>query len=179
VARRNLGPVLLYERRPDGLFQTFQVTKWFWRDPATQAGKRPVTMMHSALASRMRKPISSILVSMVLLRTRLTMLFLFLEVCSVATAQVEHSNVLSARLENIAMVPDKASIHVNIRNAGARTNTAFSIAFYQLNPNRERTPCGGRGADMIDWSDPMPGRSIYIHMRRNWVPPNGTNWLST
>ena len=41
VARRNLGPVLLYERRPDGLFQTFHVTKWFWRDPAIQAGKRP------------------------------------------------------------------------------------------------------------------------------------------
>lgn len=39
VARRNLGPVLLYERRPDGLFQTFHVTKWFWRDPATQARK--------------------------------------------------------------------------------------------------------------------------------------------
>jgi hypothetical protein len=35
----NLGPVLVYERRPDGLFQTFHVTKWFWRDPATQAGK--------------------------------------------------------------------------------------------------------------------------------------------
>ena len=41
MARRNLGPVLLYERRPDGLFQTFHVTKWFWRDPAIQAGKRP------------------------------------------------------------------------------------------------------------------------------------------
>jgi len=39
VARRNLGPVLLYERRPDGLFQTFHLTKWFWRDPATQARK--------------------------------------------------------------------------------------------------------------------------------------------
>ncbi len=28
--------------------------------------------------------------------------------------------------------------------------------------------------DMIDWSDPMPGRSLYVHSRRNWVPPKGT-----
>lgn len=27
---------------------------------------------------------------------------------------------------------------------------------------------------MIDWSDPMPRRNIYVHMRRNWIPPNGT-----
>jgi hypothetical protein len=111
---------------------------------------------------------------MVLVRTRLTVVFLFLEACSVATAQLGPSSVLSARIENIAAVPDKASIQVNIRNTGERPITAFSIDFYQLNPNGERTPCGGRGADMIDWSDPMPGRSIYVHMRRNWIPPNGT-----
>ena len=72
------------------------------------------------------------------------------------------------------MVPDKASIHVNIRNAGERPITAFAIAFYLPNPTGERIPCGGRGVDMIDWSDPMPGRSIYVHLRRNWIPPNGS-----
>jgi hypothetical protein len=112
-------------------------------------------------------------VSIVLLRTRLTLFFIFLAAGSVATAQLGPSNVLSARLENIATVPDKASIHVNVRNTGARPITAFSIRFSQLKPEGDRIPCGGRGADMIDWSDPMPGRSIYIHMRRNWIPPNG------
>jgi hypothetical protein len=119
-------------------------------------------------------PVSSILVSMLLLGVRWSLLLLFFEACSVTAAQLGPSNVLSARLENIATVPEKASIHVNIRNTGERPITAFSIGFYQLNPNGERTPCGGRGADMIDWSDPMPGRNIYIQMRRNWIPPNGT-----
>jgi hypothetical protein len=111
---------------------------------------------------------------MLCMGTRPTVLFLFLEACSVATAQLGPPNVLSARLENISLVPDKASIHVNIRNTGERPITAFSIDFYQLSQNGERIPCGGRGADMIDWSDPMPGRSIYVHMRRNWIPPNGS-----
>jgi len=93
---------------------------------------------------------------------------------SVATAQVSASNVRSARLESIATVPDRASIHVIIRNNAARPITAFSVQFYKVQPNGQRTPCGGRGADMIDWSDPMPGRDIYIHMRRKWIPPNGT-----
>jgi len=93
---------------------------------------------------------------------------------SAATAQVAPSNVLSARLESIAAVPDRASIHVKIRNNAARPITAFSVRFYKVQPNGERTPCGGRGVDMIDWSDPMPGQNIYIHMRRNWIPPNGT-----
>src|SRR5260370_9070463 len=96
------------------------------------------------------------------------------EGCSVATAELGPSKVLSARLENVTAVPDRASIHVNIRNTGERPITAFSLDFYVLNPKGERIPCGGRGADMIDWSDPMPGRGIYVHMRRNWIPPNGT-----
>jgi hypothetical protein len=110
---------------------------------------------------------------MLFMGPRLTALFLSLTACSVAAAQFGPSNVFSARLENIALVPEKASIHVSIRNTGGRPITAFSIDFYQLNPNGERIPCGGRGADMIDWSDPMPGRNLYIHMRRNWIPPNG------
>jgi hypothetical protein len=27
---------------------------------------------------------------------------------------------------------------------------------------------------MIDWSDPMPGKNLYIHMHRRWVPTSGT-----
>jgi len=99
---------------------------------------------------------------------------LFFAVCSLAAAQFGPSKVVSARLENITVVPDKASIHVNIRNSGDRPITAFSIDFYVLDAKGERIPCGGRGVDMIDWSDPMPGRNLYIHMRRNWTPPNGT-----
>jgi hypothetical protein len=79
-------------------------------------------------------PVSSILVSMLLLGVRWSLLFLFLEACSVAAAQLGPSNVLSARLENIATVPEKASIHVNMRNTGERPITAFSIGFYQLTP---------------------------------------------
>jgi hypothetical protein len=116
---------------------------------------------------------SGILVSMKLIGPRLTAPFLFFAACSVANAQFGPPSVLSARLENIALVPDQASIHVNIRNIGERPITAFSIDFYQLKPNGEHIPCGGRGADMIDWSDAMPGRGIYVHMRRNWIPPNG------
>ena len=42
VARRNLGPVLLYERRPDGLFQTFHVDEMVLEEiRATQARKAP------------------------------------------------------------------------------------------------------------------------------------------
>jgi hypothetical protein len=33
----------------------------------------------------------------------------------------------------------------------------WCLLFFLLNPNGERTPCGGRGVAMIDWSDPMPG----------------------
>jgi hypothetical protein len=82
--------------------------------------------------------------------------------------------VFAARIENIALVPDRASIHVDIRNTGERPITAFAIAFYLPSPNGERIPCGGRGVDMIDWSDPMPGRGISVHMRRNWIPPDGS-----
>jgi hypothetical protein len=28
---------------------------------------------------------------------------------------------------------------------------------------------------MIDWSDPMPGRGILVHMRRNWIAPDGAS----
>jgi hypothetical protein len=111
---------------------------------------------------------------MVLMRTRLIVGFLFLGACSEASAQFGPSNVVSARLENIGTSPDQTTTHVNIRNTGEHPITAFSIVYYQFKTNGERIPCGGRGADMIDWSDPMPGRNIYVHMRRNWIPPNGT-----
>jgi hypothetical protein len=111
---------------------------------------------------------------MVYRSTGFTVLALVHTACFVVAAQPAPSNVRSARIENTSTDPDKAKIQVEIRNTGERTITAFSINFYQLNPNGERIPCGGRGADMIDWSDPMPGRGIYVHMRRNWIPPNGT-----
>lgn len=109
------------------------------------------------------------------MRALLNVLFVSLGMPLVASAQlVGASNVFSARIESATAVPDKASIHVNLRNIGQHPVTAFSIAFSHLNGSGERVPCGGRGVDMIDWSDPMPGRSLYIHMRRNWVPSNGT-----
>jgi hypothetical protein len=95
--------------------------------------------------------------------------------CAAALAQPGSPQVLSAKLENILVVPKMESIHVDIRNTGERPITAFSLSYYRLNANGESTPCGGRGADMIDWSDPMPGRNLYVHMRRNWIPPNGTH----
>ena len=104
----------------------------------------------------------------VLIAQKSAALFFFLPGCFVAYAQLlGTSNVLSARIENALAVADKASIQVTIKNTGERPITAFSIGFSHLNANGERVPCGGRGADMIDWSDPMPGRGIYIHMRRN------------
>jgi hypothetical protein len=111
---------------------------------------------------------------MVLTRARFLVLFLLPGACSVAAAQFGPSNIVSARIEDIATSPDQATTHVKIRNTGERPITAFSIVFFQLKPNGERMPCGGRGADMIDWSDPMPGRNIYVHMRRNWIAPNAT-----
>src|SRR5258707_14836945 len=100
------------------------------------------------------------------MRTGLIALFFFLAAGSLATAQLGPSNIVSAKIESIATVPDKAAIHVEIRNTGGRPITAFSIDFYRPSPNGERIPCGGRGADMIDWADPMPVRNIYVHMRR-------------
>src|SRR5882724_9086390 len=109
---------------------------------------------------------------MALTRVRLTLLLLaVVNLCSVATGQASSSSVRAAEIENLTIVPDKASIHVKVRNVGDRPITAFSIAFVRLGWNGERIPCGGRGMDMIDWSDPMPGRSLYVHSRRNWVPP--------
>jgi hypothetical protein len=106
------------------------------------------------------------------LRARLIVLFVFLIAGSLSSAQFAPSNVLSARLEDIATVSDRVNVH--IRNTGERPITAFSIQSYQLRPDGERKHCGGRGPDMIDWSDPMPGTGVYVHMRRNWIQPNGT-----
>lgn len=105
---------------------------------------------------------------------RLALACFFLAVCSVAAAQSVPSSVFSASLENITPVPDKGSIHVIVRNTGNRAITASAIRFYVPGPNGERVLRGGRGADMIDWSDPMPVSGILVHMRRNWIPPNGT-----
>jgi hypothetical protein len=97
---------------------------------------------------------------------------------AVAFAQlIGPSNVYSARINRAEAVVEKASIHVTIKNASERPITAFSVAFSQLNAAGERVPCGGRGVDMIDWSDPMPGRNLYVHMRRNWIPGGGTAML--
>jgi hypothetical protein len=107
-------------------------------------------------------------------RDWLALVCFFLATSSAAIAQLGPASVFSASLEGVTPVPEKAAIRVNIRNTGDRAITAIWIDFYQLAPNGERVPCGGRGADMIDWSDPMPVRGILVHMRRNWIPPNGT-----
>ena len=87
------------------------------------------------------------------------------------------SSVFSARIDHADAVVEKASVHVTIKNTGELPITAFSLSFSHLNAAGERVPCGGRGVDMIDWSDPMPRRNIYVHMRRKWIPPGGTATL--
>jgi hypothetical protein len=111
------------------------------------------------------------------MRIRLTMFFLISGECFIGPAQSGSSTIQSARIENVATIPDKGGIRFGVRNIGERQITAFSAEFYVQSANGERIPCGGRGMDMIDWSDPMPGRGIYVHMRRNWLPPNGIGSL--
>jgi hypothetical protein len=104
--------------------------------------------------------------------------FLAMLGCSVGAAQmIAPSNVMTARIDRAEGAADKGSIHVSIKNTGERPVTAFSVGFSHLNAAGEHVPCGGRGVDMIDWSDSMPGRSLYVHMRRNWIPPGGTATL--
>jgi hypothetical protein len=111
----------------------------------------------------------------VLMGARLVALLLFAGLCFVANAQLPGpTNVVSARIESVAAVPERTGLHIAMRNIGQRPITAFSIGFSHVDSSGDRVPCGGRGMDMIDWSDPMPRLNIYIHMRRNWVPPNGT-----
>src|SRR5258708_39549255 len=98
---------------------------------------------------------------------------LLLGVGSAVKAQVRPPNVTAARLENIAAVPDRSGIRLDVRNTGQRAITASFVEFSQQGANGESIPCGGRGGDMIDWSDPMPGRKIYVHMGPNWIPPGG------
>jgi hypothetical protein len=104
------------------------------------------------------------------MRTPLAVLLLL----AAASAQVAPTNVVSATVEGAVPIPDKQSIHVTLRNIGARPITAFSLAFTRIARDGQRIPCGGRGVDMIDWSDPMPGRNLYVSMRRTWITPNGT-----
>lgn len=94
-----------------------------------------------------------------------------------AAARFAPSSIDSAKIEQIEVDAGKSAIRVNIRNTGELPITAFSILFYQVKSSGERVPCGGRGADMIDWSDPMPRSNVYIHMRRNWIEPHASQWF--
>jgi len=106
------------------------------------------------------------------IRVGLSILFV-IGLGSEVKAQVQLSNVTAAHVEHIAAIPERSGILVDIRNSGQRAITAFFVEFFQSGANGESIPCGGRGADMIDWSDPMPGRNIYVHLRRNWILPGG------
>jgi hypothetical protein len=109
---------------------------------------------------------------------RLEIVWCLVHYGSLASAQIiGPSNVISAHIDGVEAVTEKAGIHVAIKNAGERPITAFSVGFSHVNISGERVPCGGRGIDMIDWSDPMPTRNLYVHMRRNWIPPAGTATL--
>jgi hypothetical protein len=108
-------------------------------------------------------------------RALFIVLFVFLTASSVATAQFAPPNIFSAKIEDIETSSDKVIVH--LRNTGERTITAFSIHLYRLKPDGERSLCSERGQDMIDWSDPMPGRGIYAHMRRNWIASNESQSL--
>jgi hypothetical protein len=101
----------------------------------------------------------------------------FLHACTAFGQLVGPSNVFSARIDSAVAVTDKASIHVIVKNTAEHPITAFSVGFSHLNASGERIPCGGRGVNMIDWSDPMPGRNLFVHMRRSWVSPKGTATL--
>jgi hypothetical protein len=111
------------------------------------------------------------------MRTCLIVLPLFLGGGSLATAQFGPANVVSAKIEEIKVDSAKSAIRVNIKNTGDHPITAFSVGFYKIGTDGQRTSCGGRGVDMIDWSDPMPHLNIYAHMRRNWIQPNGSLWF--
>jgi hypothetical protein len=85
--------------------------------------------------------------------------------------------VVSAKIEGIERDAGKSAVRVNIRNTGERPITAFMVAFYVVKPDGERAGCGGRGPDMIDWSDPMPRTNLIFHMKRNWIQPQGSLWF--
>lgn len=98
--------------------------------------------------------------------------------CAVGWSQlIAPSSIFSARVEHVDAIIEKASVHVIIKNVGQLPITAFSLGFSRLNAAGQRVPCGGRGVDMADWSDPMPRRNIYIHMRRKWIAAGGTATL--
>src|ERR1051325_5112567 len=134
--------------------------------------------LRTILMARLRKPASTSTRSTRSLATRTEPRSFAILLIGLAAwpawAQPRASSIQSARVEKIVVVPDKNSLHVSLKNIGERPITAFSIAFHLLQPNGDAVPCGGRGMDMIDWSDPMPGRGLYVHMRRNWIPANGT-----
>jgi hypothetical protein len=104
-------------------------------------------------------------------------MFLAFGISSWVAAQTVSPRVRSARVESTAVESENARINVTLKNEGVRPLTAFFLRFYKLDANGGRIPCGGRGLDMIDWSDSMPGKSLYVHMRRRWVPANGSALL--
>ncbi len=81
--------------------------------------------------------------------------------------------VQSARIASANPVPERSAIQVRIVNLGDRPITAYMLLFSRKAADGSMIPCGGRGLDMIDWSDPMPGTGLYVHMRRNWIAPKG------
>ncbi len=58
-------------------------------------------------------------------RVRFALLVAFLGLASVVSAQLGPSRIVSAKIESAAVVADKASIHVKVRNVGEHPITAF------------------------------------------------------
>ncbi|MBV9082438.1 MAG: hypothetical protein JOZ62_07185, partial [Acidobacteriaceae bacterium] len=100
-------------------------------------------------------------------------LALLLWFCHMGISQ-QFPPVTSAMIEKVQVIPDRKAIRIDVRNLSAKKVTAFQFTVLETGPGNEAVPCTGRGQDMLDWSDPMPGTGMYVHMHRSWIEPNGT-----
>jgi hypothetical protein len=87
-----------------------------------------------------------------------------------AVSEVTSQTVVSAQVTNLDLVPERNRIDVTMTNTGQRAITAFYLQAFAMRDG-VKTPCGGRGQDMIDGSDPMPGTQILVHVARHWIAP--------
>lgn len=94
-------------------------------------------------------------------------------ICSAGGSQ-QFAPVASAITENVQPVQDRKAIRFEIRNLGPKSITAFEFVVTENGSGGGPAFCTGRGQDMLDWSDPMPGTGMVVNMRRSWIEPNGT-----
>ncbi|HLH03767.1 MAG TPA: hypothetical protein VKX25_13425 [Bryobacteraceae bacterium] len=84
------------------------------------------------------------------------------------------SPVTSAVIENVQVDTAREAVRFDIRNLSPQRITAFHAVLSEVGPNEPPKFCNGGGQDMLDWSDPMPGTNLYVHMHRTWIEPGTT-----